>query len=122
MKTVKNYTIRQSTRQDLNDLNNTIPYYNNPLLLEYNNKKFVIDSGTSDNIDIFKEGNCIYVLSSNYMLNYAGLTMCNLNCNEFAGEIFFDDNNMYDLNKQLKKDFFNYSTINQCKILKAYVY
>jgi len=72
-----------------------------------------IDAGTSDDVDVYHEGNTLYVLSRNYGLDYVGLEL--IENGEIVGEVFFQ----YAENADVNLDAAPWNIIKQ---LSEYIY
>ena len=98
--------------------------YNAPITLNYgpkhNRSKYIIASGTCDNITLLKDGIYIYVLTENSGLSYIGLECINTERKEIDGEVFLSENDITD------PDSFCYGILDmdtnqQIKILSEYL-
>jgi hypothetical protein len=68
--------------------------YNCPITLNFgvkhNRAKYILHAGTSDHIELWKEGIFIYILSQNNGLGYISLQVINTENQEEAGHVFLD--------------------------------
>jgi len=92
-------------------------FYNFPLVCRYGKKTVIIGAVSSDNIELFRSGNITIILSTNYHLNYAGIQTIDWNNSDIQDDVFINDIDKLELTK----DFFDYSGINQVKILSQYM-
>lgn len=122
METLKDWKIK---RLDWND-DRSHGYYNPPAILVYRNMEVVIGNGTSDNVHLFADGQYIVLLTINERHGYAGINVYNSQLEE-AGDCFMQQDwdfmamlDIDDPDRAINK-FFNYSPINQAKLLLQYV-
>ena len=97
-------------------------FYNYPLVLVYRKKRIIIDSGTGDTIKFFYlDKNRTVLMSTNSKIECAGIQVINFKTGRIEQEIFFQSvNDHSQLGDCLKKDFFDYSSNSQAKILMQY--
>lgn len=69
--------------------------YNFPITLNYGEKhsrtKYILPFGTSDHIEIWKEGVYLYVIGQNNGLNYIGMTVINTETEKVESGIYLND-------------------------------
>jgi predicted regulator of Ras-like GTPase activity (Roadblock/LC7/MglB family) len=94
--------------------------YNPAIELKYSlNKRqytVMLSAGQSDRITIYREGNTLYVLSTNYNLGYIGLEI--FEKGEIAGELFIDNPE----EQLLIKNWESKSEVYLIKLLNEYIY
>jgi hypothetical protein len=97
-------------------------FYNYPLVAEYQHERVILSSGRGDKLSLLREEDQTLVLSTNYNLGYAGLEVIDWKTGNIIANVFFQSVNDYlmGLGDYLKKDFFDYTEINQAKILLEY--
>lgn len=96
-------------------------YYNYPLVAIYKNKRVIIGSGTSDNIDLFRlDKDRTVLLSTNFGLDYAGIEIINWDTGEIEQDVFMQS--VREISQDLKKDFFDYTENTQVDILMQWIY
>jgi len=70
-------------------------FYNAPITLNYGEKhnkgKYIISSGTSDIIELWKDGVYIYVLGQNNGLGYVSLDVINTETKEVENSVFLNN-------------------------------
>lgn len=68
--------------------------YNAPITLNYgekhNRSKYILNAGTSDNIELWQDGIFIYVLSQNNRLVYISLQVINTETKQEEGSVFLN--------------------------------
>jgi hypothetical protein len=90
--------------------------FNPSLIFCYMDNEIKLNAGFSDNIEVFREADNFIILTTNEGLNYAGLEYITYHFNE--GCILTDDLFFQNVDEiETKKPFFDYSDINQAKIL-----
>lgn len=69
--------------------------YNTPVTLNYGEKhnrtKYMLNAGSSDNIELWQDGVFIYVLSQNNGLTYISLQVINTETKQIEGEVFLNE-------------------------------
>ena len=89
-----------------------------------------IGAGDADKVSVFKEGNKLYIFSINHGLGYAGLEIWEIvdwyqgNIAKKVNEVFLQNSQDFEGLQEyfgIKKDFFDLSDIQQCKILARYI-
>jgi hypothetical protein len=79
-------------------------FYNAPQVLEYSFKRkkhvVVLDSGSSDDVDVYRDGESLFVLSKNTRLGYCGLQVFALH-GEYTGE---EIGNVFEQNPESIED------------------
>ena len=111
-----NLNIRRATWNEVSN-----QYCNLPRVIEYKNKTFVISAGLYDYVTIFQyDKNTIAVLSTNDMLEYAGIELIDISDKSTLQPSY--ENSIFIQNtEELNKDFFQYSDYDQAKILLIYL-
>ena len=104
------------TKQDI-EYWESVPnqYLNPPCTMEYKKFKTVVGMGTSDDYELFREGDSLYLFTYNDCLNYYGLEIYNLKL-ELLCDAFFQGT------EELPSNFEELCSINQAKILNDYIY
>jgi len=98
--------------------------YNAPITLNYGNKhertKYILPSGTNDNIELLQDGVFIYVVSQNNGLNYISLFLINTETKEIEGNVFLTGDDI-DCEGNYSFDILNKDTEAQIKIMMQYL-
>lgn len=68
-----NHTLTRCDYNYADAVNAPRDLYGHPTTLTYKGVKYVLGSGNADDIDLFKEGESIYIVSQNTGLPYIGL-------------------------------------------------
>lgn len=101
MKQISNKILIYSDENYRHAVNYSQHLYNFPITLNYGKKhsrtKYMLPSGTSDNIEIWGEGIFLYVLSQNNRLEYLSLFVINTESKTIDAEIFL---NSTDINSE----------------------
>ena len=108
----RQYEIRSATWDEVEGKQ----YYTLPLLIEYKGQKQILPCGQADSIDVMRDGNDMYLLSTNYNLDYAGLTLIDFEEVE-TGTFMEAVSEQFDS----KTKFFEYSPNYQADILVKYL-
>lgn len=90
--------------------------YNAPMTLNVNGKKYILDAGTSDSVDIKVRKGIIYVLSVNKALEYIGLQTIDPT-NDSIQSAYLDYNAIAEINPKLLQRSADY----QIKVLSNYL-
>jgi hypothetical protein len=81
-----------------------------------------INAGSSDEISVYRDANHYYVLGENSHLDYASLTIVRRSDKTVVGDQYFGSvNDEYSVGRDLRKDFFDYSTPKKIDILMEYM-
>ena len=89
-------------------------------ILCFKGDKVKLSSSTYDNLSVFRDGENIVILSTNKSLGYAGLEYFEVKNNSLQLYQDFFIQNAYEIN-DLKKSFFDYTALNQVKILMQWI-
>jgi hypothetical protein len=93
--------------------------HSNPgLVLIYGGRRYPIDSGQSDDIDVFEEGNLLYILSVNRSIGYAGLQVLDPESGKDVANVFLQ--NKRDIEEVLGKEWEGLSPEEMLKALMPY--
>ena len=99
-------------------------YYN--VYLKFSKKLFLIGAGTSDSVMMFREGDTVLIFTYNEALGYAGLNVLDWENDEVCDGIFWQNaseeyHEMFVFEEDQRRDFWDYSWLNQAKILYNYL-
>ncbi len=98
--------------------------YNYPITLNYGEKhnrtKYIINAGTSDIIELWKDGIFIYVLSQNNGLSYISLQVINTEVKEEEGIVFLEEEDC-TLEGSYSEGILDKDSREQIKILMEYL-
>jgi len=81
-------------------VNYTQSLYNDPITLNYEGVKYILDAGTSDNLTILQDGIFIYVISENRGLQYIGLQVFNTELKQEEGSVFLGENDISEYGEE----------------------
>ena len=112
----RQYEIRSATWDEVEGSQ----YYNLPLLIEYKDKKQILPCGLSDDIDVMRDANGdMWVLSTHYSLDYAGITLVDFE--DIATETFIDNVTVQLDTGDSGTRFFDYTINTQADILAKFI-
>ena len=92
--------------------------YGRSTFLQYKGKETELSCGLDDDLDIYFEGDMIYVLSRNASMGYLGLEQFSRNGLDDFGQFFCQ--NADEL--ELERDPFDYAPFTIIKVLAEYIY
>ncbi len=98
--------------------------YNAPITLNYGDKhkrvKYILSAGTSDHIEVLKDGIFIYVVFQNNGLSYISLQVINTETKEIEGEVFLNAQDC-TFEENMSFGILDMDTDQQLKILFEYL-